>query len=257
MTQNKIINFKNLFLFIKRYLFLNKNTLAVAFGAVSGTIFLILMFAAYQTKSFNSNMLFSTVMPFFFLGGLIFTSSSFKELHDPKTSYNFLTFPISTFEKLFGIWLSTSVLFSIASIATIFIINILVSILSSQLFDFRLHIDNIFVPELFLGVGKYIVIQSIFLLGAIYFRKNNFLKTILAISVIFIAFAILTGLAGRIMFNDFIGPHTFNFNNNNVSIEHQSMFSDTIPQILNFTFWYLLTPFFLVVSYFRLKERQI
>ncbi|MCK5823723.1 MAG: hypothetical protein KAG95_06945 [Bacteroidales bacterium] len=257
MTQNKIINFKNLFLFIKRYLFLNKNTLAVAFGAVSGTIFLILMFAAYQTKSLNSDILFSTVMPFFFLGGLIFTSSSFKELHDPKTSYSFLTFPISTFEKLSGIWLSTSVLFSIVSIVIIYIINILASVLFSQLFNFQLHIDNIFTLQLFSEVGKYIVIQSIFLLGAIYFRKNNFLKTILAISVIFIVFAILTGLAGRIMFNDFIIPHNFNFNSNGVSIEHQSMFSNTIPQILNFTFWYLLTPFFLIVSYFRLKERQI
>ncbi len=257
MTQNKIINFKNLFLFIKRYLFLNKNTLVVAFGAVSGTIFLILMFAAYQTKSLNSNILFSTVMPFFFLGGLIFTSSSFKELHDTKTSYSFLTFPISTFEKLTGIWLTTSVLFSLVSIAIIYIINILASVLFSQLFSFPLYINNIFTLQLFTAVGKYIVIQSIFLLGAIYFRKNNFLKTILAISVIFIVFAILTGLAGRIIFNGYMGPHNFGFNSNNISIGNQSMFSDTIPQILDFTFWYLLTPFFLVVSYFRLKERQI
>lgn len=257
MTQNKIINIKSLFLFIKRYFFINKNTISVAFGSAAGVIILILMFAAYQTKSFNSEILFSTVFPFYFIGGLIFTSSSFKELNDPKISYSFLTFPITTFEKLLGIWLSSSVLFSIASIATIYIINILVSVLSSQLFDFQLHIDNIFTLQLFTEVGKYIVIQSIFLLGAIYFRKNNFLKTILAIFVVFTVFAILTGFAGRIIFNDFIGLHSFNFNSDNSSVELQTTFMNTIPQILKFTFWYLLTPFFLVVSYFRLKERQI
>ena len=257
MTQNKIINIKSLFLFIKRYLFINKNTLSVAFGAAAGVIILILMLAAYQTKSFNSEILFSTVFPFYFLGGLIFTSSSFKELHDPKSSYSFLTFPVSTFEKLFGIWLSTSVLFSIASIATMYIINILVSVLSSQLFDFQLHIDNIFTLQLFTEVGKYIVIQSIFFLGAIYFRKNNFFKTILTIFVIFTVFAILTGLSGRIIFSDYMGLHSYNLNSDNSSFELQETIKNTIPQILKFTFWYLCAPFFLIVSYFRLKERQI
>ena len=138
-----------------------------------------------------------------------------------------------------------------------YIINILVSVLSSQLFDFQLSIDNIFTLQLFTEVGKYIVIQSIFFLGAIYFRKNNFFKTILAIFVIFTVFAILTGLAGRIIFSDYMGPYGFKFNNDIIPVELETTLKNTIPQILKFTFWYLSAPFFLIVSYFRLKERQI
>ena len=257
MTQNKTINLKRLFLFLKRYFFINKKTLCIAFGGISAAVVIILMFAAYKTNSFNSDMLLSTVLPIYFLGGLIFTSSSFKELHDPKSAYSFLTFPISNLEKLTGLWLSTSVLFSIASIATIYIINILVSVLSSQLFDFQLQIGNIFVAELFQKIGSYIVFQSIFLLGAIYYRKNNFLKTIMAMFVVFSIFALLIGLTGRILFSDYMGAHDFNINSDNFPVDIQFTLKNTIPQILKFTYWYLLAPFFLTVSYFKLKERQI
>ncbi|MBE9468795.1 MAG: hypothetical protein IMY72_10835 [Bacteroidetes bacterium] len=257
MTRNKLINLRNLFLFIKRYIFINKKKLSIEFGSVSATIIAILMFTAYNTNSYNSDILLSTFLPIFFLGGLIFTSSSFKELHDPKSSCSFLTFPISTLEKLTGLWLTTSVLFSVASIATIYIIHILVSILSSQLFDFQLQIDNIFVAELFKKVASYIVFQSIFLLGAIYFRKNNFLKTILSIFIVFTIYAILTGLAGRILFSDYVGNHGFSFNTDNVSPNIIFSLKNTISQILNFSYWYLTAPFFLIISYFRLKERQI
>jgi hypothetical protein len=43
----------------------------------------------------------------------------------------------------------------------------------------------------------------------------------------------------------------------NVSPEFQYFMTDVFTKVLSFLFWYVLAPFMLVVSYFKLKERQV
>ncbi|MDD3077488.1 MAG: hypothetical protein PHH37_00060 [Paludibacter sp.] len=96
------------------------------------------------------------------------------------------------------------------------------------------------------------VSQSIFTLGAIYFRRNVVGKTFLAI----IAFAIIIGI-----FEYLFVKYGFNFDEFKNGNIHINMFDieSVLPdyklgaQVLN----YITIPFFWIVSYFRLTEKEV
>jgi hypothetical protein len=62
-----------------------------------------------------------------------------------------------------------------------------------------------FLPAVIRTTGIYLVTHSVFLLGATYFRKNNFLKTLLALFLISLALNIYSGLVGWGVFRGLVG----------------------------------------------------
>ena len=115
---------------------------------------------------------------------------------------------------------------------------------------------NLFDHKALITYANYLVIQPIFLLGAIYFRKMNFLKTVLALILVGFSIALYSGLLTGLAVWINGGNHTFgkidhyNITNNDAVIH----FIVVNAKIL---YWGLTAPFFLLVSYFSLKERQV
>ena len=204
-------------------------------------------------EALESLTFLGVIMPYFFAGGYVFTSTIFSELRTSHRGYLYLTLPASTFEKLAVSWFITSVLYVIAAIIVMFAINALLMIVAIAFSSSHVPLFNLFDPSILKTYAVYMVTQPIFILGAIYFRRVNFLKTLLSLFVIGIAISIYTSLAARlIIFPDFDGMQFGNMPENCLDF-----FENTFAPIITNLFWFCTAPFFLIVSYFRLKERQV
>ncbi len=239
-------NSNRLFQFIQRQVFLNAPPMLIAAGAVFGTLLVISLLVAYYGGG-DLDDLRGFYLTVFFIGGYIFTSNIFSELHTPQKSYFYLTLPVSTLEKTIGSWLLSALAYTVVFQLFAAIIYLIVQLISGKGPAFT----EFFNRDYMLAVGVYVVTQTIFFLGASYFRKYNFLKTLLALFIILVIIGLYAGGLGWLLFRG------DNMNNNNFSGEFQFTVENVIPRILKFVFWYIFAPFMLVVSYFSLKEREV
>ncbi len=108
-----------------------------------------------------------------FVGGLWITALSFNELHNPQKSCYFLTLPASHLEKLFNRWLFTAVLYPAFVLGIYLLLYMLKSGLELSIPLY--HIAN--------WIKIYLIFQSIFFLGAIYFKSHQIIKTLASILI--------------------------------------------------------------------------
>jgi hypothetical protein len=115
--------------------------------------------------------------------GTIQTSLSFRELHDKTQNTAFLLLPASALEKTLAPLLTTTIVliayllvFTTAASLAIEGVNWLLYRRTNDLF-------NPLAPEVWAGLPRYLVLQSWFFLGAAWFRRAHYLKTLLAIMV--------------------------------------------------------------------------
>lgn len=182
---------------------------------------------------------------FFFIGGIILTSQIFKELHYPNRSYSFLSLPASTLDKLIASWLLTSPLYIIVFTLGSFVIYAISFLIAGIPFSF----SHFFTASYGNTITTYLVVQTIFFWGACYFKKNNLLKTLLFLILLFFVLGIYTISMAWI----FIGEGT------QIQIHSpgfQQLWVGTLKTIIEVSFW-LLGPYMLLMSYYTLKERQV
>jgi len=254
METNSFFDINRLKLLVMRDLGINYKTTLIAAAAITG----FLMFIGTMTIVFGNNpmdvqSILGMILPTLIIAGFISTSVVFSELNSPHRGYLFLTLPASALEKLISAWLATSVFHVIFSLVLLLILNIYYILIATAFTSQSIPLINLFSVEVLKPFGIYMVIQSAFLLGAIYFRKVNFLKTLLVFFVFNVVIAIYIGVLGKILFGH-LGIDSHDFNG---SFEIKATFENQIVPASKFVFWFALAPFFLTVSYFRLKERQV
>jgi hypothetical protein len=234
-------------LLLGRQLSVSRQTWLIAAGAIFGVLLIVTALAAVLNPAELYEIQGFYLVAFFF-GGLIFTSQAFKELHSPHRSYFFLTLPASTLEKLVAAWLITSPLYIIGFTLFSFIIFLLGFLIGGVPFSMSYFFNG--------GLGEailsYMVVQTTFLWGAVYFRKNNFLKTVLALIVL----GIILSLYGAALTNLLLDNQMLVFVK-----DHQpgsSAFpSNIFEPYIQILFWGVLGPYMLLMSYFTLKEREV
>ncbi|MBA3898701.1 MAG: hypothetical protein H0X62_00590 [Bacteroidetes bacterium] len=240
------LNISRLGLFIRRQAVLNVSSLWVSLGAISGVLIIITLLVAVFSP-YNLESLKGLYMTVLYISGLIFTSKVFAELHKPQKAYALLTLPVSNLEKTLGAWIISSPVFIIIYLVFIFLI---ISI-SSMIVGSASALVNFFDQDTWRPIAVYMVIQPIFLLGASTFRGNNFLKTVFSIFLFNVVVSVFAGLLVYILFEG------GSLHQGSVSPDFISFATDTVVPVISFMFWYLLAPFMLLVSYFKLKERQV
>ena len=176
----------------RRTFALNQRTWLIGFAAVAGFIITIWALPVLLSQSSRNIAHFRDLLPtaFFFytLGGLLLTSAIFNELHTPATAFRPLTLPATSLEKFISAWIISMPIFTIASILALFILSLLIETISATMIGTYANFE-LFNPlsaesiDIFL---RYFFLNSLFLLGAVYFKKNNFLKTALTLVIIFI-----------------------------------------------------------------------
>lgn len=244
------LNLNRLGFFLRRQLYLNLSTMRIAIAAILGLLLVISvgLFSA-KPKVYLPEVLINLrnlYLVVFMLGGYIFTSKAFDEMHAPQRSYMFLTLPVSATEKLLAAWLITSPLYVLVFGLMMLLLSFFSSLVAGSLDALPYVFDDVF----FNCVGVYMVTQAVFFLGATTFRGNNFLKTLLALIVVAMLIAAYIGALYYLLFGS-----------GNYYLPEGSEMKETIWYIMEvivpMLFWWLLAPFLLLVSYFKLKERQV
>lgn len=139
-----------------------------------------------------------------FIWGLFATSRAFRTLHDRTRREAYLLVPASTLEKLLARLLPVTLGLGIALPVYFFILSVAVELLNLAIYGSRRPLFNPLDPGIWNLYGTYLVLQSPFFLGAIWFRRLAFLKTLLALVLLNAGLALLglitvhlaTGISG-------------------------------------------------------------
>ncbi len=260
MKQNSYLSMNRIFLLVKRDILSKKLALLVVTGAIFAGVYLSSLINIYSSAP-SATLYFSLFTNILFISGFIITSIQFKELHKKETAQNYLLIPASTFEKFLSRLMLSTIGFAVLVLVGLTLISFTVEGLNSLIFGRHSILFSPFSKEVFLVIAHYFVAQSIFFLGAIYFRKYNFIKTINSIFIFLFALAILGVVFARIVYHDiFNGFISVDSRNVPLYLHSLPIGSDKISvfvQAVKTIYWIIPAPLFWTISYFRLKETEV
>lgn len=206
-------------------------------------------------------MMLSVLMPFYvtgsagtylfilYVGGIIITSLAFNDIHDRTKANLYLTLPCSNLERFLSKWFLTSIGFAIGVLIIYFIFSLVIAALNFFLFR---HPLNIFQPILWSSIWKYILLQSIFLFGAIRFKRFSFIKTMFFICFVTFCLSVVAIGSLWLLFGYF-------------DIQHNTMLIEThMPESLRYvikffflSFWVILAATFWYFTYSRITNYEL
>jgi hypothetical protein len=220
-------------------------------------------------------MFFRNVVPvitlLILIAGVFYAARFFKKIHYPSSGIAYFMIPATQLEKLvvgivitsFYYFVMMMVVYVIGNLFGTFLNNILASInvfgfnffshshLQWKLFENIDFLDPhdtmkfIRYPVLYFTIFLYT--QSLYLLGSIYFKSNQFIKTFLSVKIIGLLLLILYVIELRLIFGDI---NTF------ANIKFPANWDAILYYVMQTTLA-LSSLFFWIVSYFRLTEKQI
>lgn len=204
-----------------------------------------------------------------FAVGTFYASQYFSDLGSRPKGINFLLVPASAFEKLLCSLLYSVVLFFAVFLTSYYLVDtLMVAIANSLPHTPKTTVLNIFnvvvIPVNHDSTVNFLLfffaVQSAFLLGSVYFEKYSFIKTIISCFVFgFILFCFVYFFGTKFLPNgDY--PKGF-FNAYRVYIDGVNdrlvQLPDWVGQVLRFLVFYTIAPFLWIVTYLRLKEKQV
>jgi hypothetical protein len=221
--------------------------------------FLLLIFTINAAEKDNAEFHQIWYSILLFVGGFYFTSTSFNELNRKEERMNYLALPASVFEKFSMKLLITTVGYLVGLTLLYWVFAQVEDIISQKYFAFSFTAFNPFDEFYILMIKLYLVIQSVFILGAVAFNRFAFFKTLFALWLLEIALGIFIWILVRIIFAEYF-EGLFRVSNNILAIPDQSFqnFAEfTAWPFIQTIFWYALAPVLWVVTYFKLKEREV
>jgi hypothetical protein len=252
-------------LLIRHDLASQRKSLTTGFLVIAGVAFGIFVLASATggTSAVLANVFVNVLL----IGGYVTSSMAFSELHDSKTGTHYVMLPGSTLEKYTAKLLITSVGWTVAVIVVFAIGTVLGYLVSLVFFAEN---PGVYLPAsrgVWISIGTYLVTQSIFLFGSIYFRKVAFLRTALSVIVVAISLGIIYLIAIRIffapaftgVFETVRGVEQMITGPNGASISEfaaQSILPvfETLQKVL---LWVVTPVFFWVVGVMRLRETEV
>ena len=243
--------------------------LLIAAGAIFGLILLVNIIAAYAggrvSVGRGQNFHLGLLSPLLLIGGYIVSSRAFIEMHSRVKSHDWFMLPASNSEKFLSKWLLTSFVYAIAIICLYFVFSLVSGGIGALLTHQKLVVFNPFSKNVLLLLLHYGVTQSIWLLGAAFFRKNNFLKTFLSMMGVLFVLGVLAAVIFRIVYWDYFdgfAPSSrfemffeqFQGWNPSAKLEGAQRTIYVLSQVF---YWGILGPLCLTIAFFRIKEAEI
>lgn len=253
------------FLLLLRRDFSNSyRSVLIAMAAVSGFIILISALSVLQRGNGNFHIvLFAQLL---FIGGYIVSSLSFKELHQPDRSYFYCTLPGSLAEKFSSKLLVTSLGYALGVLIFYTIAGAVSEGINRIIFGRGHYLFNPFTRDIFFMIAIYLVTQSVFLTGSVFFRKLAFLKTTLIVNGAAIAVGLIIALTFYLTFREHIHSGDLDPRIQAIFTElghtgrmeaELGSFAKTFLTLIKILFWYVLAPVCWLISYFKLSETEV
>ncbi len=208
-----------------------------------------------------------------FAVGTFYASQYFADLGSRAKGIKFLLVPASAFEKLLCSLLYTVLLFFVVFTTSFYLVDVLMVAIAntfpaSSAWAAKPTVVNVFkiiivkfnTDSTINFLLFFFSVQSAFLLGSIYFEKYSFIKTII---IGFVAGFILFCL--MYFFNELLLPNgdypsgfftTYRVHIDGVN-DHLIQVPRWIGEVFRFLVMYAVAPFLWVVTYYRLKEKQV
>lgn len=259
---------RRLYLLLRRDLAHGYRAVLIAMAAVGG----VLIVFSFLSMLGRPGQDFYT--PFYvgllFLGGFLFSSSAFKEMHQQGSGPFYLTLPGTSVEKLVSKLFVTSVGYAAAVLVFMTGASALSELINRAVFGAGHAWFDPFSLTNLKSAAVYLVCQSVFLLGSVWFRKVVFLKILLAESIVVVGLMIIGAVTFRLAFwGLFTGGHLrpeviqiFSQGFGNVTVNGQAAEalnrgSQVFLTIVRVLFWAALAPVCWVAAYFRLQETEV
>ncbi len=234
-----------LFQLIKRTINLNVHNWTIGFLAIGGLIaaiwFVPIMLPSEAWHGYNTYALTPAFMFFYIAGGLYLTSGLFDELHEAGTAQLGLTLPALASEKIASAWITGYLLYSIAAFVAFSILVPVIYFITLVTVeaDLTFSLYNILFDDLLSNLFGYLLYQGFFLFGAVYFRKLNFLKTIVFLIVLFILFSLGMGLYAFLASTNLV----INFS--------------SLPLFVQYGIGFMIALLMIWLAWLQLKNRQV
>jgi len=258
MQLNLQFNFNRFWHLIKNDVVTNYRTLLTAAGAALGILLFINFISMLSTREPAVSLVFYPLI--LFIGGYLITSLSFSDLHHPQRSYVYLTLPASNLEKFLSKLVLTTVGYVLGTLILYFLFSVLMSIVNLIIFQQSHPLFNPFDRIIWITIGVYLITQSIFLLGAVYYKKHAFIKTNLFLFLLQLTVSIFIVFLVKIVFWNYIQGWSFSPEDiilSSPAVEQQlENFFWGFAQFMKFIFYWVLAPVLWLISYFRLKETE-
>jgi hypothetical protein len=191
--------------------------------------------------------------------GAAVASRAFSELHDRTKNESFLLLPASALEKTLARLLLIMVGFFVYVLVFATAVSLLSEMLNLLAFGERNEFFQPFDRRILLLVGHFIVLQSLFFLGAAWFRKAHFWKTALSIILISFAYFGLAALLGFLLFHSYVDSYGVRFDEGEI----YGVYLARMPLIdfgadaAKFAYYFVLPPFCWFVAWLRVRETQV
>lgn len=272
---NQFFSFNRFALLVRKHWTDNKRRYGLSVLAFIGLLITWFVFALLTKLDDPMSADVQQITYFFslFAVGTFYASQYFRDLGTKTKGSNFLLVPASTFEKLLCSLLYTVFLFFVVFTVAFYLVNSLMVTLSNavpgtggptgrktvvnvfNIILLRFNNDSTINFLLF-----FFAVQSAFLLGSVYFEKYGFIKTIICGFVaFFILFCFMFFFTEQLLppgdyprgFLTTYRVHVDGINDPLVQVP------GWIGQVFRFLAMYAITPFLWVVTYCRLKEKQV
>jgi hypothetical protein len=252
-------------LLFRRDLAANYRTLLIAAAAVAALVLVSSLLGGWQHGQGNSHpVLYLQVL---FIGGYLVSSRAFREIHHPHKAYTYVLLPASSLEKFAERLLATSLVYVLGTLAAYLAVAGLSELLNRLLFGFSQPLFNPFGREMLLALAAYMITQSLFVLGSVWFRKTVFLKTLLVLFLLGIVTALIAYLAMALLllpeYFDGLKP-AHNLELYFETMEHQGWRGGGVARVFRAAavgarifFWGLLAPLCWVLSYRRFRRIEV
>jgi hypothetical protein len=183
-------------------------SMLVAMAAVAGTVIMISALTVLGMKLGGSRagvwtFHFNFFNNLLFLGGFIVTSFAFREARQNGSGIFYLTLPASSLEKFASKLLTTSVGYALGSVVFYTAVAAASEGLNRLIFGFGNAFFNPFDTRVLEAIGYYLVAQSVFLLGSVWWRKTAFLKTWGSLMAVAFGIVLVAAVTMRIV----LAPH--------------------------------------------------
>ena len=274
---NSYFNFNRWLLYIAKHWNENRKRYLMSLGAVAGLMILWYSFVMIVDRSnpLVINMQIITYYVGLFLTGCLFASIQFNEFSDGPKGISYLLLPASLLEKLLNALLFGVVLYFICYTAVFYVIDFIMVKLSNSYFATKFEqanmkgfqpkeIANVFVSQdtpinlFFYLLIIYFTVQSIFLLGSVYFSKYSYIKTLIWGLIVFLVLVFWEHkiIESFMPHGSFYKPFTVYRiweDGNDLMVR----LPEWLSSIIIFLMLYTVVPLLWVVTYFRLKEKEV
>lgn len=266
----KNFSFKRLFLLIKKQYVDHAKQYVYGIAALIGIMVIaMLIWILAGGKSYNENTLFNLYFVGMFITGAIFASISFEALGTPAKGISWLSLPASHTEKLVCAIVYNLVFFTIiyticyipiATCADMYIRNLAVKHAGIRIDHYinwqgPRHASWAVTCYVFLG---FFAVQALYLLGSVYFKKYAFISTSAVGALLIVLFIFLIRFLAKSFYSDNAYFNLIDAGSIPTGIWYKKYsLTEGISDTVIFLTKFIWAPFFWLVTWFRLKEKEI